>query len=87
MGGEAEDGLGGERAGELAGGEDCGVEGFGGFVVGDDDDARRSGGADEVRKVEGAGGGGESGDTSPPRAAAQVAAYTLEGFGVLEVRK
>jgi hypothetical protein len=76
-----------ERAGELAGGEDGGVQRFGGLVVGNDDDARRSGGTDEVRKVKGAGRGGESGDTSAPRTAAQVAAYTLKGFGVLEVRK
>ncbi len=38
VGGEAEDGFGGERSCELAGGEDRGVEGFGGLVVGDDDD-------------------------------------------------
>ncbi len=37
--GEAQDGFGVERAGELAGGEDGGVEGFGGFVVGDEDEA------------------------------------------------
>ena len=63
------------------------MEGFGGFVVGDDDDRGCGGGADEVGKVEGAGSGGESGDTTAPRAGAQVAAYTLEGFGVLEVRE
>ena len=40
VGGEAEDGFGGEGAGELAGGEDGGLEGFGGLVVGDDDDGR-----------------------------------------------
>jgi hypothetical protein len=85
--GEAEDGLGEEGSGELAGGEDRGVEGFGGLVVGDDDDGGRGGGADEVGKIEGAGGGGEAGDTSAPRAAAQVAAYTLEGFRVFKVRK
>ncbi len=39
VGGEAEDGFGGEGSGEVAGGEDGGVEGFGGLVVGDDDDA------------------------------------------------
>ena len=76
-----------ESAGELAGGEDGGVQGFGCLVVGNDDDARRSGGADEVRKVKGAGRGSESGDTSAPRTAAQVAAYTLEGFRVFKVRK
>jgi hypothetical protein len=85
VGGKAEDGFGGEGAGELAGGEDGGVEGFGGFVVGDNDDAGGCGGADEVGKIEGAGGEGESRDTSAPRATAQVAAYTLEGFRVLQV--
>ena len=63
------------------------MEGFGGFVVGDDDDARGCCGADEEGKVEGAGGEGEAGHTSPPRASAQVTAYTLEGFGVLQVRQ
>ena len=87
VGGEAEDGFGGEGSGELAGGEDGGVEGFGGLVVGDDDDAGGVGGADEEGKVEGAGGEGESGDTSAPRASAQMAAYTLKGFGVLQVRQ
>ncbi len=70
VGGEAEDLRGVERAGEIAGGEDGGVESLGGFVVGDDDERRGLRGADEVRKVEGAGGCGESGDTTAPRAAA-----------------
>ena len=70
VGGEAEDGFGGEGAGELAGAEDGGVEGLGGFVVGDDDDAGGVGGADEEGKIEGAGGEGEAGDTSAPRASA-----------------
>ena len=87
MGGEAEDGFGGEGSGEFAGGEDGGVEGFGGFVVGDDDDAGGLCGADEEGKVEGAGGEGEAGDTSAPRASAQMAAYTLKGFRVLQVRE
>ena len=42
-------------------------------------------GADEEGKIEGAGGEGESGDTSAPRATAQVAAYTLESFRMLQV--
>ena len=63
------------------------MEGFGGFVVGDDDDAGVSGGADEEREIEGAGGEGESRDTSTPRAGAEMASYTLEGFGVLQVRE
>ena len=63
------------------------MEGLGGLIVGDDDDAGRRGGADEERKIEGAGGEGESGDTSAPRAGAQMASHTLEGFGVLQVRQ
>ena len=63
------------------------MEGFCGLIVGDDDDARGGSGADEVGKVERAGSGGESGDTSAPRASAEMAAYTLEGFGVFEVRE
>ena len=86
MGGEAQDAR-GECAGQLAGGEDGGVEGFGGLVVGDDDERRGVGGADEEGKIEGAGGGGESGDTTAPRAGAQMAAYTLEGLGVFQVRE
>ena len=38
--GQAQDGLGGEGAGEVAGGEDGGVQGLGGLVVGDEDEAR-----------------------------------------------
>ena len=49
--------------------------------------AGRLRGADEVRKIEGAGGEGESGDTSAPRAAAQMATHTLEGFRMLQVRE
>ena len=63
------------------------MEGLGGLVVGDDDERGGVGGADEEGKIEGAGGEGEAGDTSAPRASAQMAAYTLEGFGVLQVRK
>jgi hypothetical protein len=85
MGGEAEDGFGWDRAGEFAGVEDGGVEGFRGFVVGYDDEARGVGRADEVGKIENAGSKGEPRDTTAPRATAQVAAYTLEGFRVLHV--
>ncbi len=46
VGGKAQDSFDGESSGELAGGEDVGVEGFGGLVVGDDDDAGRGGGTD-----------------------------------------
>jgi hypothetical protein len=45
-----------DGSGELAGGEDGGVQRLGGLVVGDDDDARGVGGADEEREIEGAGG-------------------------------
>ena len=82
-----EDGFGGERAGEFAGGEDGRVKGFRGFVVGDDDDAGGVCGADEEGKVEGACGEGQTGDTSAPRASAKVAAHTLKGFGVFQVRQ
>ncbi len=83
VGGEAEDGFGGDGSGEVAGGEDGLVEGFGGLVIGDDDDAGGLGGADEEGEIEGAGGEGESGDATAPRACAEMAAYTLECFGVL----
>ena len=49
--------------------------------------AGRIGGANEVGKIERAGGEGEAGDTSSPRAAAQMAAHTLKGFRVLQVRE
>ena len=70
VGGEAEDGFGGDGPCELAGAEDGGVEGLGGLVVGDDDDAGGVGSAYEEGKIEGAGGEGEAGDTSAPRASA-----------------
>ena len=87
MGWESEDGFGWEGPGEFAGAEDSGVEGLSGFVVGNDDDAGGVGGADEEGKVEGACGEGQTRDTTAPRASAQVAAYTLKGFGVLQVRQ
>ena len=82
---EAKDGFGLEGAGELASTDDCGMKGFGCFVVGDDDDARGLSGTNEKGKVEGAGGKGESRDTSTPRASAEVAAYTLKSFRMLQV--
>ena len=85
--GEAEDGLGGDGAGEIAGGEDGGVEGFGRFVVGDEDEARSVGGADEEREIERASGEGEAGDTSSPAAGAEMATDTVEGHGVFQVRE
>jgi hypothetical protein len=85
VGGETKDGFGGDGSSELAGVEDGGVEGFGGFVVSYDDETGGCGGADEEGEIESAGGKGETRDTSTPRAAAQVAAYTLEGFRVLHV--
>ena len=63
------------------------MEGFGCFVVGDDDDGWGFGGADEEGEIEGSGGEGESRDTSAPRASAEMAAYTLKSFGVLQVRQ
>src|SRR5207244_354585 len=62
VGGETEDGFGGDGSGELAGAEDTSVEGLGGFVVGDDDDRGGCGGADEEGQVEGEGGEGEARD-------------------------
>ena len=87
MCGQAKDRAGGERAGQLAGGEDGGVQLFGGLVVGHQNQARRVGGADEERKIQRARGEGEAGDASSPAAGAQVATDTLEGHTVLKVRK
>jgi len=70
VGGETKDGFGGDGAGELAGVEYGGVEGFGGFVVGYDDEAGSLGRADEEGKMECAGGESETGHTSTPRATA-----------------
>jgi hypothetical protein len=61
------------------------VEGLGGLVVGDDDETGGVGGSYEEGKIEGSGGKGEAGDTSAPRASAEMAAYTLEGFRMLHV--
>jgi hypothetical protein len=85
VGGEAEDRFGREGASQLASAQDGGLEGFGGLVVGDDDDAGGCCGAGEEGEVEGAGGKGESRDTSAPRATAEMAAYTLESFRMLQV--
>ena len=85
--GQAQDGVGGERAGQLAGGEDGRVQLLGGLVVGHQNQARRVGGANEERKIQRARGEGEAGDASSPAAGAQVAADTVEGHRVLKVRK
>ena len=67
---QAKDLLRGEGSGEVASGEDGGVECLGGLVVRDDDDAGGGGGLYEERQIEGAGGEGEAGDTSSPRTGA-----------------
>ena len=85
MSGEAEDRFGRDGAGELAGAEDGGVEGLGGLVVGNDDETGCVGGSYEEGKIEGSGGEGEARHTSTPRASAEMAAYTLEGFRMLHV--
>ena len=52
--GETEDVFAGERASEVAGAEDGGVEGLGGLVVGDEDERRGVDGAQEKGQIEGA---------------------------------
>ena len=83
--GQAQDGVGGERAGQLAGGEDGRVQLLGGLVVGHQNQARRVGGANEEWKIQRARGEGEAGDASSPAAGAQVAADTVEGHRVLKL--
>ena len=78
MRGETENFVRGERAGELGGGEEIGVERVRGLVVGDEDDGLSLGAANEGWKVESARGCGESGHTSPTRAARKMATHTLE---------
>jgi len=85
--GEGEDLRGRERAGEMAGGGDGCVEGFGGFVVCDEDERGGVERADEGGKDEGAGGAGESGDTPTPRAGCQMQPHTLERLGGFQVRE
>ena len=63
------------------------MEGLDCLVVGDDDETGGVGGADEEGKIEGAGGEGEARDTSAPRASAEMAAYTLKGVRMLQVRQ
>ena len=87
VGGKAQDGVGVERAGEVAGGEDGGVQRLGGLVVRDQDERGGAGCADEERKIEGAGGEGEAGDTSSPAAGTQMATDTLEGDRMFQVRE
>ncbi len=85
VGGEADDGGGVECAGEVAGGEDGLVEGFGGLVIGDEDEGGGGGGLDEVGEVEGSAGEGEAGDAATGVALLEVAAGAVEGVGVFEV--
>ena len=87
MRGEPQDGFGGEGSGELAGTEHGSLEGFSSLVVGNDDDAGGVCGSDEEGQVKGACGEGQTRDTTAPRAPAQMAAYTLKGFGVFQVRQ
>ncbi len=87
MRGQTKDRVGGERTGQLACGEDSGVQLLGGLVVGNQDEAWCVGGAHKERKIQRARGEGESRHTSTPRATAQVAAHTLEGHRILKVRK
>src|SRR6266702_6928509 len=87
MRGKAQDGFRVESAGQAAGGQQCGVERFGGLVICDQDEAGRVRGADEERKIECAGGEGEAGSASSPAAGAQMATDTVEGNRVLKVRK
>ena len=83
--GEANDLVRVECAGELGGGEDAGVEGFGGLVIGDEDEAGGAGGTDHEGQIEGARGGSEAGDTAAAAAGDEVAAEAVEGLGVFEV--
>src|ERR1039458_831125 len=87
MWGKAEDGLCGQCSGQLAGGEDGGVEGLCCLVIGDEDKRGRVRGADEQRKIQRAGSEGEAGDASSPAAGTQVATDTIEGDRVLKVRQ
>ena len=87
VGGEADDGGGVERAGELAGGDEGLVEGLGGFVVGDEDEGGGGGGLDEEGQVEGARGEGEASDAAARLAVLEVAAGAVEGVGVFKVRE
>jgi hypothetical protein len=61
------------------------VEGFSGLVVSHNDETRCVGGPYEEGKIEGTSRERESRDTSAPRASAEMAAYTLEGFRMLHV--
>ena len=81
MRGQADDACGSERAGEVGGGGEGLVEGFGGLVVGDQDErggALRQG-LDEEGEVERARREGEAGDTATALPGLQVAASAVEG--------
>ncbi len=83
--GQADDGGGVERAGEIAGGEDGLVQGFGGLVVGDENERGGGRGLDEEGQVQRARGEGEAGDAATAVALFEVAAGAVEGVGVFEV--
>lgn len=91
MCGQADDGGGVERSGEVAGGEDGLMQGLGCLVVGDEQE-RGSGfgqGLEEERQVEGAGGEGETRDAAARAcggtARLQVASDAVEGVVGFEV--
>jgi hypothetical protein len=83
--GKADDAGGFERAGELAGGEDGLMEGFGGLVVGDEDEGWGRGCLDEEREIEGTRGEGEAGDAAAALSVLEVTTGSVEGVGVFEV--
>ncbi len=85
--GQTKDGVCGERSGQLAGGEDGGVQCLGSLVVGDQNQTRRVSRADEKRKIQRAGCKRQSRHTSAPCASTQMAAHTLERHRVFKVRK
>ena len=87
VGGKAEDAVDWDGAGELAGGEEGGVQGLGGFVVGDNNNRGNLRGASEEGNVKGAGRGGESGDTTTPTGKCQVSPCLFEGGRMLQVRQ
>ena len=85
--GQAQDALGLDGAGKLAGGTQHQLQRLGGLVVGDENDDRRLGGVREERNVEGAGGRGEAGDTTAPSREAEMPSHTFEAIGVLNARE
>ncbi len=75
-----------ERAGELTGGKDGGVQGLGGLVVGDQDKRRRGSGLHQVRQVKRAAGKGKPGDAAAALPGFQMAADPVKGVGMFEIR-